>query len=377
MKHWCGDLAFRLCRFTNPPVSWVAGRWSVISRRQRPGLFGKIILCNALTLIPLMLAAPGAIANEIDDQLEILPNNANAGASRDVADQWMQLGNDYASTAQYDRAIRAWQEAAAIYQVLGDQVAEGLAYSRLGATFGMLGRYPEAEQALIIRIGLASDNGNIPGQVIGLNNLGTLYLNQNRLEDATAKFEAALQLAESIGHDQGMGISLSNLGLVAVQNGEMEIAAERLEAATNYRFLAGDYLGEAHSSNNLGDVYVALGRDSNAIGAYRVALRAGKDANDRGLQLRALDGLMGIYLERQEWDTVEDYLGQRIALTLNTEPADLQTAITFRWMGDYYLALGDIEAAADAYQQSLVIARSLENKPLEAELTNRLLSLRR
>jgi tetratricopeptide (TPR) repeat protein len=73
--------------------------------------------------------------------------------------------------------------------VLGDQVAEGLAYSRLGATFGMLGRYPEAEQALIIRIGLASDNGNIPGQVIGLNNLGTLYLNQNRLDDATAKFE--------------------------------------------------------------------------------------------------------------------------------------------------------------------------------------------
>jgi tetratricopeptide (TPR) repeat protein len=172
-----------------------------------------------------------------------------------------------------------------------------------------------------------------------------------------------------------MGISLSNLGLVAVQNGDLEIAAERLEAATNYRFLAGDYLGEAHSSNNLGDVYVALGRDSNAIGAYRVALRAGKDANDRGLQLRALDGLMGIYLERQEWDTVEDYLGQRIALTLNTEPADLQTAITFRWMGDYYLALGDPEEAADAYTRGLAIARSFENKALEAELTNRLISL--
>jgi tetratricopeptide (TPR) repeat protein len=329
----------------------------------------------AMALATVLVALPSVEAADLDEQLDIRPNNATSGASRDVADQWMQVGNEFAAAGEYEQAIQAWQEAAEIYQVLGDQVAEGLAYGRLGAIYGSLGRYPEAERALIIRIGLAADNGNIPGQVIGLNNLGTLYLNQSRLDVAEERFGEALELAQSIDHEQGLGLSLSNLGLVAVQRDDLETAAKLFEAATNYRFLAGDYLGEAHSSNNLGDVYVALGRDSNAIGAYRVALRAGKEAGDKDLQLRALDGLMGIYFERGDLATVEDYLGQRIALTLNNAEPDLQTAVTFRWMGDYYLAQGDPEEAADAYTRGLAIARSFENKALEAELTNRLISL--
>ena len=155
--------------------------------------------------------------------------------------------------------------------------------------------------------------------------------------------------------------------MVALQQEDYETAAELLESAANYRYLAGDYLGEANSSNTLGDVYMALGRDNNAIGAYRVALRAGAEADARALQLRAIDGLLEIYFERQAWQTVLEYLNQRRELTLAATEPDVQTAVTLRWLGDYYSIQGDVTAAEQAYSRGLGLARLLENPALEAE----------
>ncbi|WOD40450.1 tetratricopeptide repeat protein [Nodosilinea sp. E11] len=330
------------------------------------------------TLALLLLA--GAIAPvqaiNLEEQLDIRPNNATRGESRNVADGWMQLGNQQLSTGDLTQAVDSWAEAAEIYRLLGDTQAAGRAYGSMGAAFATLGRYPEAERALVLRIGTASDDNDLLGQVYGLNNLGSIYVIQGRLLEGQAHFEQALQLARTTGDSRAIGLSLSNLGQVATQRGDLDVAVRLLEAAANYRILASDYLGEAHSSNSLGDVYVALGRESNAIGAYRVGLRAGVEAGDGPLQIRALDGLLGIYLDRGDLARVREYLDQRAALTLGSTPADRQTALTYRWLGDYYRQTGDIDLANRAFSQGLAIARKLQQKTLEAEFVNRLLAIR-
>jgi tetratricopeptide (TPR) repeat protein len=315
---------------------------------------------------------PAPAAN-LEEQLDLRPNNATRGQSRDVADGWMQLGNEQLAEGDLAAATESWTEAAEIYRLLGDTQSAGRAYGSMGAAFGSLGRYPEAERAFVLRLGTARDNGDRLGQVYGLNNLGNLYVNQGRLLEGQAHFEAALEIARTTGDLRALGVSLSNLGRVATQRGELETAARLLESATNYRILASDYVGEAHSSNSLGDVYVALGRESNAIGAYRVALRAGVEADDRPLQIRALDGLLGIYLGRGDLAIARDYLEQRAALTLGT--ADLETALTYRWLGDYYLQTEARDIARRAFTQGLAISRDLQQKSLEAEFVNRLLAL--
>jgi tetratricopeptide (TPR) repeat protein len=316
------------------------------------------------------------IAASLEEQLNIQPYNATQGPARDVADRWLQVGREQLAEGDYERAIAAWQEAAAIYEALGDNEAAGQAYSAIGATYAQLGDYIQAEQAIRRRIAAARDSNNSIGASYGLNNLGTLYLNRGRLEPAQELFAEALQLAQAADDRRTIGLSLSNLALVAVQVNDFDTAVEFLEAATNYRYLAGDYIGEANSSNTLGDVYVALGRDSNAIGAYRIALRAGADADDRALQLRALDGLLGIYFEREDWRAVRDYLNRRAALTLEDDVAlDSQAAVTLRWLGDYSLAQGQAATAKGFYSQALGVARSFDNTPLETELTNRILRL--
>lgn len=321
------------------------------------------------------LGPNSVFAASLEEQLDIQPYNAAEGPSRDVADEWMQLGNRQRVEGNYEQAIASWQEAAGIYQALGDAQGQARAYSAISSTYAELGQYSQAERSVRRRIAIARDNDDLIGASYGLNNLGTLYLNRARLDSAEELYAEALKLAQLAEDYATLGLSLSNLGLVALQREDFETAVDLLEAATNYRYLAGDYLGEANSSNTLGDVYVALGRDNNAIGAYRVALRAGAEAEDRALQLRALDGLLGIYFERQAWQIFAEYLDLRSDLTLEAAEPDLQSAVTLRWLGDYYYNQGDISTAEQAYARGLGLARALDNTALEAELTNRILGL--
>lgn len=326
-------------------------------------------------LVLVLLSGQGAPAANLEEQLDLRPNSATRTESRDVADGWMQLGNRQLAEGDLAQAVDSWAEAAEIYRLLGDGQSAGRAYGSMGTAFALLDRYPEAERAFVLRIGTARDNDDLLGQVYGLNNLGNLYINQGKLLEGQAHFEEALQIARTTGDARALGVSLSNLGQVATQRGDLDVAVRLLEAAANYRILASDYVGEAHSSNSLGDVYVALGRESNAIGAYRVGLRAGVEAGDRALQIRALDGLTGIYLSRGDLRQAKAYLDQRAALTLGTVPPDLQTALTYRSLGDYYLLTDDEVRAEQAFTLGLQISRDLQQKSLEAEFINRLLAL--
>lgn len=328
---------------------------------------GLIVVCN--------VGGPAWASDNLDQQLDIQPHNATAGPARDVADQWMQLGHQQMTNEQYSQAIESWQQAADIYQTLGDTQSEGNAYNAIALAYAHNGQLNEAERFFRLRIAVAQDNHDRTGEIYGLNNVGSVQINQGNLIGARASFEEALTLARAIQDDKGIGVSLSNLGLLATLQGDLASAATLYETAANYRVRAGDYLGEGYSSSSLGDVYVDLGRQSEAIGAYRIALRDGIEAGDTTLQLRALDGLLKIYLDRADLNNVQTYLDQRIDLTLHTHPPDLETAKTLQWMGDYYRQIEDLDAAAAAYNQGLSLSRSLGNKPLEAEFYNRLLAL--
>ncbi|HEY9761339.1 MAG TPA: tetratricopeptide repeat protein [Trichocoleus sp.] len=316
-----------------------------------------------------------AFGATLEEQLDIRPYNATQGQARDVADQWLRVGQQQADAAQGEQAIAAWQKALEIYHALGDTVAAGLAYDRIGLAYIEMGQYDRAESVLRRRLAIARDNDNLLGVVHGLNNVGTLLLRTGQLREAKAAFEEGYRVASAIPSASGMGLSLSNLGLVAALENDLQTAASYYEAATNYRFRSGDHPGEANSSNSLGDVYRALNRTGEALGAYGVALDIGEELNDRALQLRAIDGLLAIYLEQGSWRNVQEYLNKRTALTL-TGPADVQTLRTLVWLGEYYERTGNVATARETYQRALTLSRSLGAKPQEVSLTNRLIELR-
>lgn len=316
------------------------------------------------------------MATDIDQQLQQLPVIVSPSASQAEANAQQAAGDQAAAAGQLPEAIAAWELAAVAYHRLGDTTAERQVYLKLAVAYGQQGNLNRAEEYFQRVLALATGDEDAAAQVVALNNLGTIQLNRGNRAGAETTFTAALALAEANRDQRGMGISRSNLGRIALQQGDWATAVDHYEAAAGYRLLAGDTLGNAHSFNGLGDGYVQLGRTNDAVGAYRVALLAGQDLGDTPVQLRALDGLLGIYFEQADPDAIQAYLDQRVALTLNPPTASLESVQTYLLLGDYHRLVEDREAALAAYGRGLTLARRIEAKTLEAELTNRLLALR-
>ena len=332
-------------------------------------------LLSSLALVLLVGGVPSVALADIDQQLDIQPNNATQGPARDVADRWITVGQERAAEGDYTAAIAAWSQALDIYNALNDSASAGIAYDYIANAYTQLNQLDQAESTVRRRIAAARDSDDRVGEIYGLNNLGGLLLQRGQVAAAATVFQQALALAETIPHAGGIGLALDGLGQVAALQGNLIQAADYFEAATGARLEARDVLGQARSSNRLGDVYRALDRNSSAIGAYRVALRAGAEGNNRALQLDAINGLLGIYFEQDDLVNAQALLNRRIALTLSQQPADLETLTTLIWLGDYYQRTGDLATAQETYEQALGLARQLEAQPQETALVNRLIAL--
>ncbi|MEO0769479.1 MAG: tetratricopeptide repeat protein [Cyanobacteria bacterium J06649_4] len=313
---------------------------------------------------------PVQAAQSLTEQLHT-PQAEAVRQQRDVADQFLLMGQEHILLDNHVEAITALQEAANAYHYLGDLVGMGEAYEQLVKVYSGLGRYREAERVVRQQLAIARSNQNFSDEILALNNLGTLRLYEGDLTAAQASFSEGLLISQDIESERGIGLSLSNLGLVSAAQGNTNDARKYYEVAANYRARARDYAGQANTDNNLGDIYLATGQTREAIGAYRVALSLAREIDDPYLQLRSLDGLIAIYRDRSETRELSRYVNERIALTVNTGD-DWQRLVTLRTLGEIYEDYGDLSSAHDAFSRAMLLARELDRKTVQADLSNRI-----
>lgn len=344
------------------------GRWYL---RRSPLHVAQLATLGAAMMIgiqPSVKAAPS-----LTEQLHQQPQD-EISAQRDVADQFLLVGQSTLNAGNHSQAIAALGEAANAYHYLGDFVGMGEAYEQLVKVYSELGRYREAEVVVRKQLAIAHSNNNFTDQIRAYNNLGTLSLQDGDLATAEAAFNEGLTLAQDVESERGIGLSLSNLGLIAAARGDLNDARKYYEVAANHRARARDYAGQANTDSNLGDIYLATGQLRKAVGAYRVSLSLAQDVDDPYIQLRAIDGLISVYRQMQLPREVEKYLIERIVLTLRTGD-DWQRLLTFRTLGEIYEENGDLQLAYESYQRALRMAVGLDQKTVQADLSNRVRSL--
>ncbi|MGB3298631.1 MAG: tetratricopeptide repeat protein [Phormidesmis sp.] len=312
---------------------------------------------------------PAQAAPSLTEQLHRAPSQT-IRAQRDVADQFLLVGQAQINAGNHEQAIAALGEAANAYHYLGDFAGMGEAYEQLAKVYSGLGRYDEATQVVRSQLAIARSNNNYSDQILAYNNLGTLSLQAGDLATAQAAFTEGLAIAQSVESQSGIGLSLSNLGLIAVSNGQTNDARKYYEVAANYRARARDYAGQANTDSNLGDVYLATDRLREAVGAYRLSLSLAKEVNEPYIQLRALDGLISVYRKLNEPSELMAYLNSRIELTASTGD-DWQRLLTLRTIGEINEENGNLREAYESYQRALQIATQLDRKQVQGELSNR------
>lgn len=309
-------------------------------------------------------------AQSLTDQLHTPPHETFR-QRRDTADELLLLGQKERHSGEFELSIVTLNKAAGAYHYLGDFVGMGEAYRQLVQLHSGLGQYAEAERIVRRQLAIARDNQNFSDQILALNNLGTLRLQTGDLDTAYAAFSEGLLVAQDVDSDRGIGLSLSNLGLIAAAQGLENEAREYYETAANYRARARDYAGQSNTDSNLGDVYLSAGQTARAIGAYRVALTLAREVDDAYLQIRAIDGLIQAYRDRNEPHMLSEYLGDRIALTIRTGD-DWQRLMTLKTMAELEQDAGEWATAQDLFGRALTLAIALNRKQVQAELTNRL-----
>jgi len=318
-------------------------------------------------------AVPVQAVDSLTQQLHTPPQDS-IRSQRDVADQFLLLGKRQLSIGEYDQAIAALQEAANAYHYLGDLVGMGEAYEQLVKVYSDLGQYRNAEQVVRRQLAIARSNANFSDLILALNNLGTLRLQNGELGEAQAAFAEGLTVAQDVESESGIGLSMSNLGLVSAAQGQVNDARKYYEVAANYRARARDYAGQANTDSNLGDIYLATGRLREAIGAYRLSLSLARDLDEPYIQIRALDGLIAAYRQRNEPHELSRYLNDRVALAVEIGD-EWQRLVTLRLLGELYEERGDLSAAYESYQRAMDLAQALDKKTILADLANRLRSL--
>ncbi len=319
------------------------------------------------------IAQPAQASQSLTDQLHA-PPQSTFRRRRDTADEFLLLGQQERRLGQFEASITALNEAASTYHYLGDLAGMGEAYRQLVQIHSALGQYRDAELVVRRQLAIARTNQNFSDQILALNNLGTLSLQTGDLDTAYAGFSEGLLIAQDVKSDRGIGLSLSNLGLVAAAQGLEDDARKYYETAANYRARARDYAGQANTDSNLGDIYLANGQTTRAIGAYRMSLILARQVDDPYLQLRAIDGLIRAYRDRNESHMLSEYLDSRIVLTIRTDD-DWQRLMTLKTMAELKQEAGEWAAAQDLFGRALTLAMSLNRKQMQAELTNQLRQL--
>ena len=273
-------------------------------------------------------------------------------SAKDDADSWRL------ATAKYEQAIALWK-------VLGDHEQEGRATRALGQIHFRLGEAQKALDYLIRSQELCQKSVNVNCEVAIRNDLSPLYLLLGETDKASEHCTAALNLSRERGDRAGEAQALNNIGEVYYARGNRENAIDQQQKALSLWKELADLKGEAQTLLYLGYSYSDLSIAQKAVESYDEALALFKRVNDvrgQAATLIAMGHLHNIQGERQK--ALEHY---DMATPLFRRAGDrIGEARALNGMGFIYLELGEPKQAVEYYQQARQLFRASAYKIGEA-----------
>lgn len=167
----------------------------------------------------------------------------------------------------------------------GVDVNLGLTYSALARTQLALRRI---QKALAIR----EAAGDIPGQLIALNNLGSVHNTAGNYKLAVENFEKALALADKLADTTGIPVTLNNLASAKRAMGDLDAAEKLLSRSLDLSVKSNQRVSAAFAYNNLGLLWMTKGDAAKAAGYYGRALQTFREIGNRAAEAVALSNLM-------------------------------------------------------------------------------------
>jgi tetratricopeptide (TPR) repeat protein len=145
-------------------------------------------------------------------------------------------------------------------------------------------------------VAAAAAAGDLRGQALALDRLGTIRRRRGDFDAGLAEHERAAELFTRAGDDAGLGRSLQNIGIVHWRAGRYGVARDHLDRALHLHRGSGNRRGEGTTRYSLGIVHRRLGDYRSARESHQEALTILVEIGDSTGEGRALNNLAVVQL---------------------------------------------------------------------------------
>jgi len=312
----------------------------------------------------------------------------------------VQLNEDPgAALAAYGQSLDLWTH-------LGNATGQGKAL--LGKAIVQLNLHQQEEALDLLQkaIPMLHQTGELGKEATALTTLQGISMTRGDTGEGLRYLTKALALSRQAGNPYAEANALYNLANIQKLRGELQEALESLENAFTINSRLGDRVGEFSSLYGLGSIYHDLGELDKARKKYEQALALAQTQEAMAAwRARLLNNIGWILYRQGEGEEALDYFELALALSLDRKDPDgiaaalhnlgvaevalgdpatglktLRQALelrqggspypwvqTLRELGTAYERLGDPEAAACSFQESLTIGKRIGAPGLVAE----------
>lgn len=285
----------------------------------------------------------------------------------DFAEQVQQLqsiASRHTWLNQYSEALAASQQALAILRdkLPEDRESEISLLTLTGQIYSNSGEYSTALEYYQQALAIARDSGNLDKVNSLLNNIGTVYSSQGRLQPALASLQDAWQISQSaIQRLESEGLSIveqlcgsatASLGTHGLQTclGRFQYAA-------------------ISTLNNLASIYNGLGRYPEALDAYQQVTVYAKENQKPYLEVTALGNLGLVHQKLGNYDTAQTLYRQSLEIAERIASRSHQ-AYALNNLGQVYNQQGQYPQALELSQQALTLAQQIGEPAIEASVAS-------
>ena len=286
-----------------------------------------------------------------------------AQSNSDLAEKYIEKGNDCQNSGDYDNAIFYHKKALEIYkQVYGENSLYAAdAYYNMGNAYSSKEDYQNSiiyhKKALKIyeqKEGLYhSDTAST------YNCIGWDYYGINDYKNALSFFENALNSFKKVfgEYDYNTSYAYSNIGLVykELYNYDKSLYYYQQALSILQQITDENDIALASIYENIADIYLENGSNSNALDYYEKSLEIRK--NTLGEQhfytTMSYENVGKVYLRKGDYDRALSYFEKSLAIRKKIAPDTIQ--MTYSRISEVYKAKGDYKNALDYQKKCLAI----------------------
>ncbi|MFC2103824.1 tetratricopeptide repeat protein [Bacteroidota bacterium] len=227
---------------------------------------------------------------------------------------YLQFGNFYNITGDFNMAIFYLNKAKEICENENYHKGIGSAYNNLGSTYEKMGQYNEAMDCLIKALNIYETTTDSLSISITLLNLGLLYSRQEKYEKSLELYNKSLNIRKKLNDKEGIALLYNNIAIVNYYLEDYDNVRSYFEKAYQIYLEQGNLRRQLMALSNIAEIDNLIGQKEKALQTYFEILKLEQELGQKGEQVRTIYAIADLYYSRNDLKNSKRYCNKGLEL---------------------------------------------------------------